>query len=945
MMKKKITFLGGVIAVMLLSLPTWAYVQTQQRAGDVDEPVTAPYTADFSQEDTFDKCIVIDANEDENTWFWSSNACYKYHSSNNANDYLILPIELEANKNYNVIVSAKQESLNFPEKFEVKVGKVATPEELNITAIPEEVLRYAEGFVDIEGSFTTDEAGTWYVAIHATSDADMNRLWVKSLTVELGAASTAPVAIEDLTATAGEEGALEVNLAFTAPQKAIDGTDLAGKESIKVYRDDVLVHTITGVEPGSQQTWKDTDVEDGQTYAYHVVAANEIGDGVKSEKVSVYVGQDTPTDVENVKISATTATTVTLTWDPVSSVGATGGYVNPEKVKYSVVEFGVYWNGTLYEETSKEPLTTVTGATTATFDYPVEGEEQAIKYFGVKAVAGSGNSDPLHSVVDLFVGAPYELPMEETFTGSEPTYFWHASSETDCSYSNGALQFSLKYGASSNIASVESGKLNLKETINPTLKFDAMTENYYVDEIVVYGIAPDGTTSDIATFAMTDDYQTFTAPIPESLKNKDWARIGFKVDYDGGWDPICLDNIKVFDLLDNDLSIAVSAPASVEAGSKAVVTATVKNEGAQPVPGSDYTVIIKAGDEELLHETGRSQIDPTGYVIFTSEIKTSIFDNPADIAITATVVFEADEKASNNTAETIIAIVEPTVSGVTDVVAVEAGNGIEVSWTAPELVADVKEVTEDFENGEGDWTFIDVDEDGETWTWSEWSAHSGSGCLSSYSWTAQPSTVDNWLVSPEIVLDGTFKFWAKPGDESFQVYVSTESATDISTFDPVSEKFYGNWNFEYEEYEVDLSAYAGETGWIAIRHFDSYWDNLYIDDITYLVSDGIVEIEKYNIYMDGELAATADADQTTVTIEDVKDGSHTVAVSVVYVNGKESKPVETTVEIATGLNKITVVTKPVDVYSLDGKLVRKQATSLSGLKGIYIMDGKKVVLK
>ena len=40
-----------------------------------------------------------------------------------------------------------------------------------------------------------------------------------------------------------------------------------------------------------------------------------------------------------------------------------------------------------------------------------------------------------------------------------------------------------------------------------------------------------------------------------------------------------------------------------------------------------------------------------------------------------------------------------------------------------------------------------------------------------------------------------------------------------------------------------------------------------------------------------------------------------------------------------------IITEPVDVYSLDGKLVRKQVTSLSGLKGVYIVDGKKVVLK
>ena len=35
-----------------------------------------------------------------------------------------------------------------------------------------------------------------------------------------------------------------------------------------------------------------------------------------------------------------------------------------------------------------------------------------------------------------------------------------------------------------------------------------------------------------------------------------------------------------------------------------------------------------------------------------------------------------------------------------------------------------------------------------------------------------------------------------------------------------------------------------------------------------------------------------------------------------------------------------------DIYSLDGKLIRKNATSLNGLKkGLYIMNGKKYLIK
>jgi hypothetical protein len=37
--------------------------------------------------------------------------------------------------------------------------------------------------------------------------------------------------------------------------------------------------------------------------------------------------------------------------------------------------------------------------------------------------------------------------------------------------------------------------------------------------------------------------------------------------------------------------------------------------------------------------------------------------------------------------------------------------------------------------------------------------------------------------------------------------------------------------------------------------------------------------------------------------------------------------------------------KPFSIYTLDGKLISRQATSLKGMKGAYVIDNKKVVLK
>ena len=221
--------------------------------------------------------------------------------------------------------------------MEVKVGQEATASGLNQTVIPETVVGTGN-FDDYEGEFTVSANGIYYIAIHAISDADQLNLCVSKLSIEAGAEPTAPAATE-LTATPGAEGALNVDLSFTAPANAVDGSALSGTEDVKIYRDDVLVNTLTGVAPGSAQTWTDTNVEDGKTYVYYVVAANESGDGQKSNKVSVFVGQDVPAVVTGFEKTADTATSLTFAWDEVT--GANGGYVNPANAEYGIYKLAI----------------------------------------------------------------------------------------------------------------------------------------------------------------------------------------------------------------------------------------------------------------------------------------------------------------------------------------------------------------------------------------------------------------------------------------------------------------------------------------------------------------------------------------------------------------------------------------------------------------------------
>ena len=917
--------------------------------------LTVPTSFDLTKQDVYNTFQTIDANHDiYGAWEWDPSTGTRYYGSEQAaDDYLVSSgVQLEAGENYKVTVTARCHIQGVAERFEVKVGKEATVAGLNLTAMNPTKAANAE-FEDYESEFTVPESGIYHIAIHAISDADMWRLYVSRLAIDGGSSSNAPAA-PTLTVKADAQGAEKATITVTAPTKSADGADLsANLMKIEVQRDGEVVKTFENVAPGATESFTDENVTAGK-HVYQAIPYNANGAGQKSEKVTVYVGEEyEPANVKNVHVSAETATTLTFTWD--KAEGKNGGYVNAANVQYDLVALvtGENADGNIYMYEGKI-LGTVTGKTTVTINYPVDEGIQDYKYFGVKATIGENESDARANSITVIIGAPYDLPMEETYNGA---YSWFGNDNAAIGISeeghgdNTALELSARKEAG--LVSLETGKLHMQPAANATLLFDARKGSSMVEKMTIYGITPDGTTTDLETVTLTNAYQTYKVLIPANVKNGRWSRLGFKADFETTEKTILLDNIKVLDFYQYDLSVTVAAPAFAQTGSKTTIAAVVKNEGENAVSG--YTVIVKADGKELLSTVVNEELQPFATKVFSADFTTSVFDKPADIVATATAELANDQRPANNTAETTISMRESTAPGVTDVNMEETAGGVVVSWKAPDTdVALAGKVTEDFETGEAGWTFVDADADGFNWEYLydkaiEGSlAHSGSGIMYSESFTAVsettafPLTPDNWLISPQAVLDGTFKFWAigqDPNDcaEHFQVYVSTTSATDVSTFKPVGEEFVATNT--YTEYAVDLGEYAGKAGWIAIRHFNvTDMFRLIIDDITYHIG-----IEKYNIYVDSQLAASVDADKSTATVEGIEPGDHKIAVSVVYANGRESKPMEG--GLASGLSQITVIAKPIDVYSLDGRLVRQQTTTFDGLKGVYVVEGKKVVLK
>ena len=148
----------------------------------------------------------------------------------------------------------------------------------------------------------------------------------------------------------------------------------------------------------------------------------------------------------------------------------------------------------------------------------------------------------------------------------------------------------------------------------------------------------------------------------------------------------------------------------------------------------------------------------------------------------------------------------------------------------------------DFEEGNDGWLMLDEDGDADTWmlvdlsSSSSLSAHSGDIVFYSRSYNGSNLSPDNWLISPQVDLNGTLKYYVA-GDgswpETYRIYVSTTD-TDINSFEPLTEDMQTpSTSMVYEEKTFDLSSYEGVKGYIAFRHYNcTGQDFMLIDDIS-----------------------------------------------------------------------------------------------------------------
>ncbi|MBQ6346657.1 MAG: choice-of-anchor J domain-containing protein, partial [Clostridia bacterium] len=139
----------------------------------------------------FNQMTVVDNNGHSNmygTWTFSTSsvdpsASYTFHNTQPGDDWLITPaIEVEAGTTYTISFDAKRASAN-NELFEVKAASANTADALSAGSLVVGNTNPPRQYSHYTGTFTPTEDGTYYVGIHAISDANKNGIYVKNLNI------------------------------------------------------------------------------------------------------------------------------------------------------------------------------------------------------------------------------------------------------------------------------------------------------------------------------------------------------------------------------------------------------------------------------------------------------------------------------------------------------------------------------------------------------------------------------------------------------------------------------------------------------------------------------------------------------------------------------------------------------------------------------------------
>jgi len=862
------------------------------------------------------------------------------------NDWLVTPaLHLLPDRTYRLSFTTMTKG-RFPENFEVKLGTSPDLESLTTEVMPLEAIEdYNQidytAVHEVYVKITTED--DYYFGFHVINDEPHDGSFcIDDIKVEDAALLLSPAAVSELSAVAGEKGALNATISFNAPLLNGGNTELTSLTKAEIYVNGNLAREINEIAPGDHFSETLETVQGDNEIM--VTCYNDFGKGLE-EKTSVYTGVVKPAAPSNVK-ARLDGDKIILTWDA-PTVGIDGGYIDPQKLTYMVMRsdytyIDEYVVDTMLEDADLESFTS---------------KAQAIVSYSVYAESAAGIGGAAMSNGIVICNEPYSLPWAESFpngfTSQEPwgvasttqtTWWTTTKTETVTSQDGDNGMFAFSPWGEGESARIYTGMFDFVGTVNPVIRFWFWYDPNDTNKIDVqyttdYDAYATLHTLDFASMSdCVEGWNECIVPLKD-LIGKGRVALSFQGTGAAGLSSTFLDNILVQDMLDHNLRFNLfTAPGCLRPGQPGNFSASVENIGLVKAEG--FSVKLYCDDNEIASMEG-SPILPEEYDLFDFKIDATYLQVPMS-RYYAVIEYDKDQNTGNNTTETMdVRILVPDYPAVTTLSGtIDAGVNVALSWEAPEKT-DIKEVTEEgFESYEsfiienlGDWTLYDMDESrvvgiststgvidfpnaGEPQAWIVWSPdevgigfeatgseafmpNTGSKCLASFDASTPPS--DDWLVSPLLSGDAqTITFFIKTslpnyGLQTYEVLysLSGKSISDFESLTKAPVEAFWHW----QEMAFDLPE---GTKYFAIRNVSDYKLALMVDDIRFVKNGAAMqqlEISGYNVYRDG-IKVNKELVTETKYVDTPDDfEKHTYTVTVVYKQGE-----------STGSNEVLIAT-------------------------------------
>ena len=915
-------------------------------------PVTPPYSNSFDSSTDFDWWETINANNDDYTWAYSSNAAQiRWNSSKAADDWLVTaPVYLEAGKNYKFYIDTWEGTTTYgSERMEVKMASANTATALSAgtSIIASTDVSWTSSQTLSNLNVTVSSTGNYYFGIHGISDADIYYLYVDNFVIDVditdptitasptsvsmsttpGGTATETVAVTGLNLTDGITYTLtDANNVFSVSPASLGTTGgtltITYSPTAAGNHTATLVLNSTGADPvtitlnGScvagtvyeLVTDPSTQLVDGKEYIL-VAKNNQYAMGALSG-TSGYGTAIAITDNGNGTVTVPgTASPMVLTLHNYSS-NYTSGYT-------FTLANGSYLRPYASNNTN---LTTATASSdnncwTTVADVKSTGGYGLKNYLSTSRALGFQESTS--------VTARFAYYGTNNLTATSTTYYYallYKKVEAD--------QHDLGITLSEPTA-VTAGE---NATITATVTNNGnQTESGYT---VTFSDGTNTFSTQTGGTLNPGDTQTFTATYATSAAGTVTitATVACTGDADATND-VATTNLTVNAPV-HDLGITLSAPAEVVGGNAATVTATVTNNGDYTETG--YTVTIYADGTAISTPTAVS-LAPGASTTFTVDYATTSAQVGTTVNFTATVACTGDADATNNSAAASTAVI--TLPPPINVVAVPDNTNMSatVTWDAPVIAPVVETVVEDFEDTSvfptfttggvnantrtgafGSWTLYDgngsnvygmsdvdfgTDVEGTPYAWMPFdltattpvwsvtniSAHSGTQFMNSVS--ARQTTTNHWLISPELSGNAQTISWYDAEMKTnwgAESYEVLYSTTDNTA--PSSFTSLGTYSADALTWgTAETANLPAGAKYFAIRHTQNDGFGLMIDDVTYEGLVPGVQPISYKVYLDGVLQGTVNAgDPLTYPLTNLTGGQHTVEVSAVYPGNIES---------------------------------------------------------